>query len=92
MVDQQLAQDRAGLELEKDMRVGMGKEAEKGMEVGMGMAGLEAEKGMAGLEAGGKVTEMSTAGLGEVGLAGEPDTVAVLGKQVTAAWDKVTAV
>ena len=77
MVDQQLAQDGAGLELEKDMEVGMGKEA---------------EKGMVGLEAGGKVTEMSTAGLGEVGLAGEPDTVAVLGKQVTAAWDKVTAV
>ena len=51
MLDQQLAPDMAGLELEM------------GMEVGMGMAGLEAEMGMAGLD--------------KVGLAGEPDTVAV---------------
>ena len=53
-----------------------GLEAEMGMEVGMGMAGLEVGMGMVGLD--------------KVGLAGEPDTVAVQGK-VTAAWDKATA-
>ena len=78
MLDQQLAPDMAGLELEMGMEVGMGMaglEAEMGMdglEVEMGMAGLEAEMGMAGLEA-----EMGMAGLDKVGLAGEPDTVAV---------------